>query len=252
MAVIGQTDDAAQRFAVARPAALRQISALQMLGAAVPSGPPPAASGTWPALLAAHTAAARNALDEARAALARAAQLDSDLALDHEAFLATMPGRGAVGTEFLVERLRTRAPGAGEASAATPAAALRPVTTLHSLGLLLIARRDPDGAAACARACAASDAPPWAATLPAALGAGIEAGVALARGEAAPALATLMAVTLGPWIHLANEVPECALVAERLLRTRALAALGRAEESGAWSMPPAVLRPFEWAVATAA
>jgi tetratricopeptide (TPR) repeat protein len=252
MAVIGQTDDAAQRLAVARPAALRQIAALQMLGAAVPSGPPPAASGAWPAVLAAHAAAARNALDEARTALARAAQLDPDLALDHEAFLATMPGRGAVGAGGLVERLRTRATGTGEASATTPAAALRPATTLHSLGLLLIARGDPDGAAACARACAALHAPPWAATLPAALGAGIEAGVALASAEAGPALAALMAVTLGPWIHLANEVPECGLVAERLLRTGALAALGRAAEAGAWGMPPAMLRPFEWAVATAA
>jgi len=43
-------------------------------------------------LLAAHAATSRNAQGDARAALARAAQLDPDLALDHEAFLAAIRG----------------------------------------------------------------------------------------------------------------------------------------------------------------
>ena len=250
MAAIGQTDDAAERLAVARPAALRQIAALPILGGAVPAGHA-AAAGPWPSLLAAHVAAARNALDEARAALARAAQVDPDLALDHEAFLATMPGRGAVGGDTLMDRLQARAAGGGDASGTTPAAALRALTTLHSLGLLLLDRGDRHGAAACARACAAAAVPPWAASLPAALGLGVDAGIAAGRGEHEPALTALARIPLGPWIHLAGEVPECGLVAERLLRARTLTALHRAEEAAAWGMPPAMLRPLEWAVATA-
>ena len=251
MAVIGQTDDAPERLAVARPAALRQVAALQILGAAAPSGVAPAVSGPWPSLLAAHAATARGAVEEARAALARAAQLDPSLALDHEAFLATMPGSAAVGTGSLVDRLSARAPEAGATSGTTPAATLRGLTTLHSLGLLLLARGDMDEALASARACAAAEVPSWAESLPSALAAGIEARAAFERGEAERALTTLAGIALGPWIHLAGEVPECAMVTERILRGRALASLGRAEEAGAWGTPPATLRPLEWAIATA-
>jgi hypothetical protein len=251
MAVIGQTDDAPERLAGARPAALRQVAALQMLGAAVPSGVAPAASGPWPSLLAAHAATSRSAAGEARAALARAAQLDPDLALDHEAFLATMPGSAVVGIDSLLDRLRTRTCEAGSASGTTPAATLRAVTTSHSLGLLLLAHGDTDGALASARTSAAAAVPAWAQSLPSALAAGIEAHAALAQGEAERALTTLSGITLGPWIHLAGDVPECAMVAERILRGRALAALGRAEEAGAWRTPPAMLRPLEWAIGTA-
>lgn len=252
MAVVGQTDDAPARLAVARPAALRQVAALEMLGAAVPAAAAPAAAGPWPSLLAAHVAAARRTHDEARAALTRAAPFDPDLALDHEAFLATLPGCAAVGGETLADRLRARLERTGLGSGTTPAAALRTCTTLHSLGLALISRGAPDAAADCGRACAAATVPPWAASLPAALAAGIEAGVAFAREEASGALAALDAAPLGPWIHLAGEVPECGLVAERLLRARLLAALGREEEAGAWRTPAAMLRPLEWAVGTTA
>ena len=251
MAVIGQTDDVAERLAGARPAALRQVAALQMLGATVPSGVAPAASGPWSSLLAAHAATSRNAQGDGRAALARAAQLDPDLALDHEAFLATMPGSGVAGTDSLLDRLRTRTADAGSASGTTPAATLRAVTTLHSLGLLLLAREDTEGALASSRACATAGVPGWAESLPSALAAGIEAHAALAQGEAERAFTTLSGITLGPWIHLAGEVPECGMVAERIVRGRALAALGRTEEAGAWRTPPAMLRPLEWAIATA-
>ncbi|HEX9633566.1 MAG TPA: BTAD domain-containing putative transcriptional regulator [Gemmatimonadales bacterium] len=251
MAVIGQTDDAPGRLAVARPAALRQVAALEILGAAVPAVAGPVASGPWPSLLAAHAAAARNAHGEARAALARAAQFDRDLALDHEAFLATMPGRLAVGGDTLADRLRARAAEAGVTSGTTPAAALRTCLTLHSLGLLHVAQGDRDAAAACARACALAAVPPWAASLPPALRAGIEARAALERDDPPQALAALDTIALGPWMHVAGEVPECALVAERLLRARVLAALGRQDEAGGWRTPPAMLRPLEWAIGTA-
>jgi DNA-binding SARP family transcriptional activator len=250
MAVIGEADDAPGRLAVARPAALRQIAALEILGAAVPAAAAPAASGPWPSLLAAHSAAARNAHEETRAALTRAAQFDADLALDHGGFLATMPGSAAARRDALLDRLRARAADAGTTSGTTPAAALRACTTLHSLGLLHLARGDPDAAAACTRSCAAVEVPPWAASLPPALTAGIEARAALERGEPDRAIAALDTVTLGPWIHFAGEVPECALVAERLLRARALVVLGREEEASAWGMPPAMLRPLEWAMGT--
>jgi len=249
--VIGQTDDAPGRLAVARPAALRQVAALEILGAAVPAVAGPVASGPWPSLLAAHAAAARNAHGEARAALARAAQFDRDLALDHEAFLATMPGRLAVGGDTLADRLRARAAEAGVTSGTTPAAALRTCLTLHSLGLLHVAQGDRDAAAACARACALAAVPPWAASLPPALRAGIEARAALERDDPPQALAALDTIALGPWMHVAGEVPECALVAERLLRARVLAALGRQDEAGGWRTPPAMLRPLEWAIGTA-
>jgi DNA-binding SARP family transcriptional activator len=250
MAVMGQTDDAAQRLAAAGPAALRQVAALEILGAAVPAAATPVASGAWPSLLAAHAAAARKAHGETRAALARAAHVDADVALDHEAFLATLPGT-APAPDTLLDRLRARAARATTASGTTPAAALRECTTLHSLGLLHAARGDLDAAAACARSCATFAAPPWAASLPAALGAGIEARVSLERRDAARAAAVLDTIALGPWIHLAAELPECALVAERLLRTRTLTALGREEEAGAWRVPPAMLRPLEWAIGSA-
>jgi hypothetical protein len=236
---------------VARPAALRQVAALEILGAATPAAAAPAASGPWASLLAAHAAAARDAPGDMRAALARAAQIDAALALDHEAFLATMPGAPPP-PDGLLDRLRARAAAAEATSGTTPASALRAGTTLHSLGLLLVARADLDAAAGCARACLALAPPPWAASLPAALAAGIEAGAALARGDAAGAAAALDGVTLGPWIHLAGEVPECALVAERRLRARALAALGRDAEAEAWRVPPAMLRPLEWGVGAAA
>jgi DNA-binding SARP family transcriptional activator/Flp pilus assembly protein TadD len=250
MAVIGQTDDAPARLAVARPAALRQMAALDIFGTALPAAAP-VASGPWPPLLTAHAAAARNAHGDARAALARAAQFDAELALDHEAFLATMPGAAPVGGDTLVQRLRTRAAQAAGASGTTPAAALRACTTLHSLGWQLVARGELDAATDCARSCAGADVPPWAASLPGALAAGIEASAAAQRGDAAGALGALDTVTPGPWIHFAAEIPDCALVAERLLRARVLTALGRDDEAGAWRTPPAMLRPLEWAIGTA-
>lgn len=250
MAVIGRADDAADRLAAARPAAFHQVVALQILGATFPLAAAPAASGPWASLLAAHAAAARRTGAETWAALTRATQFDPDLALDHEAFIATLPDGAPFASNTLIERLGARDP-APTASGTTAAAALRPVTTHHSLGMLLLARGARDEAAACARTCATASAPPWAASLPAALAAGLDARMAFDGGEAQRALALLQSIELGPWIHLAGEVPQCGLVAERLLRAQTLTTLGQPDESRAWLTPSATLRPLEWAIGTA-
>ncbi|MDH4349833.1 MAG: hypothetical protein OEY20_05415 [Gemmatimonadota bacterium] len=250
MAVIGQEDDAADRLAAARPAAFHQVVALQILGAAFPLAAAPAASGPWASLLAAHAAAARRTGAKTWAALTRAAQFDADVALDHEAFIATLPDGAPFTSDTLVERLRARDT-AGVVTGTNTAAALRPLTTQHSLGLLLLARGDREQAAACARTCGAVTAPPWAASLPQALAAGLEARMALDGGAAEQAVALVQGIELGPWIHLAGEIPQCGLVAERLLRAQALTTLGRRDESRTWLTPSATLRPLEWAIATA-
>jgi hypothetical protein len=147
----------------------------------------------------------------------------------------------------LIDRLAPAGPGPSDMTGTTPLGDLRVVIRLHDQGLLL-APAAPDEAAACARRVAATPVPPWAASLPAALASGVEARLALDRGDPARALAALDAIVLGPWVHLADEVPQCGLVAERLLRSRALAALGRHDEAAAWRTPPATPRPFEWAL----
>jgi len=221
MAVLARDEPAPDRLAAARPPAL----------------------GPWPDLLAAHEAAARQAPDAARSALARAARRDPDLALDHEAFLATMTTGGP--DRALIDRLAPAA--TGDMTASTPVADLRGVIRLHDMGLVL-APAAPDEATACAPRVAAAPVPSWAASLPAALASGLDARLAFDRGDATSALAALDAIVLGPWVHLAHEVPQCGLVAERLLRSRALAALGRHDEAAAWRTPPATPRPFEWAL----
>jgi len=246
MAVLAQTDDAAERLATARPFVLRQVAALEILGAVVPTTAS-TALGPWPSLLAAHTAAARGNASEVRAALARAAQFDGDLALDHEGFLAALGTGDPVPATDLRARLEAATPGAAPRSGAGAAGILRRATRLHSLGLLL-APTSPEDALTCARALAEVDVPSWATSLPAALAAGVKARVALVRGAADQALALVEGVAPGPWIHLADEIPQCALVSERLLRADALTAIQRAEDAGRWRTPPATLRPLEWAL----
>jgi len=242
MAVLAGVPDASERLAIARPVALRQVAALEVQG----DGRPIAAGvGPWPSLLVAHVEAARGNAAEMHAALARAAQLDRALALDHEGFLACMTVVPPAAT--LRASLETAPQDAGPASDAGPAGLLRPATRPHSLGLLL-AGASPDDAEACARSCADADVPPWAATLREALAAGVRAEIALQSDAPDRALALLEEIPLGPWMHLSDEIPQCGLVAERAQRARALTALGREAEARAWLTPSAALRPFEWAL----
>ncbi len=245
MAVIGRTDDAPARLAGARPAALHQVVGMQMRGFDHPAVVPSVASSPWAPILAAHAAAAAGHVADARAALARAAQLDADLALDHEAFLAGLPGCRDIGGDRLLTRIM-QYPATPDDP--TPAAVLRPVTRLHALAVLHLGSGAVDRAAECARACAAASLPPWAASLATALADGIEARIAFATGDFDRALAVLDGMTLGPWIHLAAEVPQCGLVAERQLRVDVHHALGQKAEAEAWQTPPAALRPLEWAL----
>jgi len=246
MAVLAQADDAAERLATARPSVLRQVAALDILGAAVATTA--TALGPWPSLLAAHTAAARGATAEVHAALARAAQFDADLALDHEGFLAGLAAGGPTPASDLRTRLVAATPGASAPAETDATAILRRATRLHSLGLLL-APASTDEALACVRALGEVEVPSWATSLPAALAAGVEARVAVVRGAVDHALALVEGIDLGPWIHLADEIPQCGLVAERLLHAEALVAMQRAEDAGRWRTPPATLRPLEWPLA---
>jgi len=114
--------------------------------------------------------------------------------------------------------------------------------------VLQIGAGDLAAAADTAATCAAAEVPAWAASLPAALASGIRARIALAHGQAERALDALEGIALGPWIHLAHEVPQCGLVAERRSRAEAHRALGQNDAGEAWQTPPATLRPFEWAL----
>lgn len=249
MAVLSESGDALARLAGARPAAFHQVVALQMLGFDLPGAIPPATAGPWASVLAAHAAAAAGQSVEARAALARAAQLDPELALDHEGFLATLPGCRAVAATGLEDRLRERATEGAAVSGTTPVTSLRPALALHTLGMLAEGPGTEGDVAATVRACASVSVPPWALTLPAALAAGIEAHQSAGRGDLEAAVDRIVGIELGPWIHLASEIPECGLVAERILLVRALTALGRPDDAATWRTPPAMLRPLEWAVA---
>jgi DNA-binding SARP family transcriptional activator len=248
MGIVAGAEQISNRLTTVRRSVYGEIVALAALGAVVPDSLAPAGLGAWPSLLAAHGAAAHGDWPQAQAALDRAAQLDRELALDHEAFIATVgeSQRSSIGD--LVGRLRDGLADLPTASGTDPAGALRQVTRHHSLGLLSIAAGDKEGATDQARACADATVPPWAESLRAALATGIDARAALLAGNPDHALEVVTKIELGPWIHLADEVPQCGLVAERILRADALAALGREEEAWGWRTPPATLRPLEWAV----
>jgi DNA-binding SARP family transcriptional activator len=237
------------RLAAARPAALARSALDLALTAADPAAVAPAlerlgrltaaaALGAFPALVAAHVAAARGAYDEAARALDRAARLDADASLAHRAWLAAAaPAPDALDQARILERLDAWTPAAPAADAEPRSLAAAgepwPLIRAYLRGLLAAALGQPEQAEARAVECEAlggSDGP----HLAEALARGVRARAALARGAADRALDILEGIRLGPWTHRAAWSPFPALGLERLARGQALVTLGRTDEGTAW------------------
>jgi serine/threonine-protein kinase len=180
-------------------------------------------------------------------ALARAAALDPAAAVEHRAYLATLPSaRPSPTLEQLRATLTSPPPGAAATALLEDAAhaRLRRLTALYLRGLFAATLGDPDEASSFAEALAT-----YSGDVVNGMGRnlslGVRARVALDRGDPAEALASLEQLTTGEWFSFAPSSPFYALANERFVRGRALEMLGRREEAEGWMAGLAERSPYE-------
>ncbi len=206
--------------------------------------------GPFPTLLTAHLAAAAGDTTTQHHALDAAAAQQPWVALVHETFLATRPGRvaetGALGR--LRDRLAASGPaahvGAGRPGLDPHEAAREPLRQ-YLLGVVHAVAGAPEDAEHCAHHCEGAAAPEWAASLPATLARGVRARVQVEAGNPAAACALLDALPLGPWMHFAPASPCFALTHERFLYGQALVATSRSGEAQGWLAGIGTRSPFD-------
>jgi DNA-binding SARP family transcriptional activator len=228
------------------------VAARDWLAGEVPRLAPAGTLGVLEQVLLAYAAAAHGDPETVDAALARATPQSPGHLLLHRAFLGMLPMRAR--DRDAVARLRD----ALEAWIPGPASgqpniilglleAARPLLRSYLLGLAAAWLGEERAAITHAETCRTTPPAHLAPRLPAQLGAGIRARLALVQGRPDETLRHLDGVGWPGWPELALWSPFHGHAAERLLRAEALAVLGRRDEAAAWARGLGQRSPYDLA-----